>query len=140
MQRLIATCRMTRSPIKVVCFTEWSHDEIATRRLFRPHLSRWDFEAYGLCIDRKWLQQRAARPVIYGDEECWRQLSSHQRPFFQLSHSKCGVAWSVEREWRHLGDIDLRELTPQQAIVFVRFESEISAVSLESRWPVICGS
>ncbi len=140
MQRLLATRRLIRSPINVVCFTEWSPEQIVIRRRFRQHLSRWDFEGYGLCIDRNWLQQQGARPAIYGDQECWRRLSSRERPFFQLAHSKSGVAWRVEREWRHLGDVDLRELSPRQAIVFVRFEAEISLVSLESRWPVVCAS
>ncbi len=82
MQRIIATNRLTRGE-PVVCFTERRLGELARYRRYRPHLARWDFEPYGICIDRKWLCQRQTRPVIYGDDRRWARLSSDEQPFFQ---------------------------------------------------------
>ena len=118
--------------------------ELPTLRQFRTHRSRWDFEPFGLCVDRQWLHDRGARPVIYGDEVTWQGLPDADRPFFQLTHptdratesSAPAIDWSVEREWRHVGDLDLRELKPDQALVFVpRFEAAMRLADV-SPWPI----
>ena len=138
MQRLLASCRMTRSQTSVVSFSARDPHEFPSRRVFRHHLQRWDFEGYGICVDRDWLQQRGARPVIYGDQQTWDRLDVRQQPFFQLATSRSGVAWTTEREWRHPGDVDLSELAPFQAKVFVPSAQAVETISLYSRWRVIC--
>ncbi len=84
MQRIIATRRLTRGSIGVVCLTERTCTELGRYRTFRAHQQRWDFEPFGICLDRQWLEQRGARPVIYGDDGTWKCLPHAQRPFFQL--------------------------------------------------------
>src|SRR5690606_1588616 len=90
MQRLIATNRLTRSVAKVVCFTACPLVDFLRRRTFRSMHARWDFEPYGVCIDRQWLIHHGARPVIYGDEATWRQMADDDRPFFQHRGTAAG--------------------------------------------------
>ncbi len=143
-QRLLASPRTNRGGHAVVCFTAVPLLDLPSLRQFRTHRSRWDFEPFGLCLDRQWLHDRGARPVIYGDEATWQSLPDADRPFFQLTHptdrakesSAQLIDWSVEREWRHVGDLDLRELKPDQALVFVpRFAAAMRMAEV-SPWPI----
>ena len=143
-KRLLASPRTIRGGHPVVCFTAVPLLELPSLRQFRTHRSRWDFEPFGLCVDRQWLHDRGARPVIYGDESTWQRLPDAERPFFQLTHptdratesSAPAIDWSVEREWRHVGDLDLRDLKPDEALVFVpRFEAAMRLADV-SPWPI----
>ena len=84
-QRIVATHRLTRGAVGVVCFTARRLPELLQFRAFRRHHRRWDFEPYGICVERRWLERRGARPVIYGDDQLWQQLSTADQPFFQLA-------------------------------------------------------
>ena len=54
------------------------------------------------------LTTQGAREVIYGDEAVWKDLSKSDRPFYQkIGSNETSIDWSVEQEWRVLGDIDL---------------------------------
>jgi hypothetical protein len=140
-RRLIATGQLVRGEQEVVCFTEVPLAEMPDRRSYRSHLARWDFEPYGVCILRDWLQQAGARPVQYGDEEDWLQLPENERPFFQkrLSHCPSGevIDWTIEREWRHPGDVDLSTLAADEALVFVPTMTEARQLAAISPWPVM---
>ena len=143
-QRLLASRRTIRGGNPVVCLTAVPLLDLPNLRQFRTHRTRWDFEPFGLCIRRDWLQDRGTRPVVYGDEQTWLSLSESDRPFFQLSHhadsdgeaASPPIDWSVEQEWRHEGDLDLRDLPPDQGLVFVpRFEAVVRLAEV-SRWPM----
>ena len=56
--RLIASSEFVRGETPVVSLTAVPLGEIRTLRTYRSHLSRWDFEPYGICIRRDWLQRR----------------------------------------------------------------------------------
>jgi hypothetical protein len=141
MRRLIATSRLTRGPVNVVSFTARPLQEFASRRQFRSHQMRWDFEPYGVAIARQWLEQRGARPVIYGDEATWRDLSPALQPYFQLSHTRgrgrAAMDWTSEAEWRHIGDVDLSDLPTADGFVFVPDGEEAEQIATVSRWPVV---
>lgn len=135
-RRLMASGQTIREGHRVVSFTACPLKDLLSLHRFRAHRVRWDFEPYGLCIRREWLQNRGARPVIYGDDNCWESLSESDRPFFQIAIGATVIDWSVEREWRHLGDLDLTELTSEDALLFVPdFEAAKSVAKLIS-WPV----
>ena len=149
-QRLIASARTAREGVRVVSFTASPLSHLPNLRRFRPHRSRWDFEPFGLCLRRSWLEERGARPVIYGDEVTWRDLDTNDRPFFQLAHSRPSVSaeataeeqisaqidWTIEREWRHIGDLDLSQLPRECGLVFVPNYATARRIASVSSWPV----
>ena len=134
---IMASNDLTRSPRRVVCFSDLSFEALQQRRVFRPHLSRWDFEPYGLAIRKSWLEQQGARAAIYGDEAVWDSLEESDRPFFQLNQKESSVDWSLEEEWRIIGDVDLRNVPADQAAVFVPTIDAANQVAEFSRWPVV---
>ncbi len=140
-RELIATGTLIRGGVRMVCFTEVSLEELPRLRSFRSHLSRWDFEWYGICIDRTWIAARGGRPVRYGERDEWILLSAEERPYFQprFSRTRGGriIDWSIEREWRHAGDLSLDQLPAEAALVFVPEVGEARKIAPISPWPVI---
>jgi hypothetical protein len=136
-RKLLATAATVRGTTPVVSFTEVPLDELPALRAFRPHLARWDFEPYAFCVRRQWLAARGARPVVYGDENLWNALSNRDRPLFHKSvTARGGTDWSREREWRHVGDVDLEALPPLAGLVCVPTRDEAEHMARLSRWPV----
>ncbi|HMP77855.1 MAG TPA: hypothetical protein PKD54_00245 [Pirellulaceae bacterium] len=139
-ERVMASRYLIRSQQPVVCFTEQPVNLFPSLRVFRPHLSRWDFESYGIAIRREILKAMGGGPVMYGDDSLWRELSVDERPFFQIAQSQRSgkwVDWQVEKEWRVVGDVNLRWVRGDDAFVFVKMLSEVPLVQPYSRWPVI---
>jgi hypothetical protein len=139
-QRLIATARTIRGATPVVSFTAVPLAELHRLRVFRPHRGRWDFEPYGICISRDWLQQQGAHAVHYGDDQLWESLPSADRPFFQLRRTRrvagtAAIDWTVEDEWRVVGDVDLTGISDDGAMLFVPSQAEAQEIAQVSRWP-----
>lgn len=135
-ERLVATSQLVRGDVPVVSFTAVPLAELPQMRAFRSHLGRWDFEPYGIAVRRGWLESRRARAVRYGDEALWNSLAIDQQPFFQNNDGQLEVDWSLEREWRHVGDVDLTDLSSDDAVIFVPSDVEAQRVAAISRWPV----
>ena len=139
-RRLLASAESIRGDSAVVCFSGIPLANLTTRRVFRAHRGRWDFEPYGICIRQQWLKQHGARPVIYGDEEDWQSLKPSDRPFFQQATSVqrdgSEIDWATEREWRHLYSLDLSDLSKHDAFLFVPGPSEARQLASISTWPV----
>ena len=142
LRHLRASSRFIRGGFQVVCLTQTPLVELPRLRQFRIHRTKWDFEPFGLCIHRAWLQERGARPVIYGDEAKWDQLAEADRPFYQFVNrtdqddERHIIDWTVEQEWRHVGDLDLQTLPRESAYVFVPNFEAARAISRISPWPV----
>jgi len=139
-QRLLASRQGIRGGFRMISFTAVPVMELSERRIWRTHRGRRDFEPFGLCFRRAALEHFGVRPVHYGDDELWMQLADADRPWFQLQYSTVGTAaidWSIEREWRIEGDLDLSLFGPADLFLFC--DSRESAASLESisRWPVL---
>ena len=128
---------LTRDPRPVVCFSDVTFEELKELRTFRPHLSRWDFEPFGVAIRKNWLIDQGAAAVVYGDEMVWESLPDDQRAFFQLNDPKGKVDWSVEREWRILGDLDLRKVPIDAAVAFVKSVEDANEIAAFCRWPIV---
>ena len=136
-QKLIASGESIRGSYPVVSFTEIPLRELSDHRVFRPHRGRWDFDRYGICVDRQWLISSGVRPVIYGNEENWVHLNDRDKPFFQLRESKDGkIDWTSEREWRTNQSVDLSTLPPECGVVFVPTTEDANHIASISRWPV----
>ena len=141
-QKLLATDAAIRGGHQVVCFSATPLARWSSLRTYRAHRSRWDFEPYGICIKRKWLEQHGARPVIYGDNDDWKQLAEHQRPFFQhrFGHKSSRTTrwdWSIEQEWRYPANLSLKKLPTWAGFVFVPSREQASSLANYSRWPVV---
>jgi hypothetical protein len=113
---------------------------LVQRRTFRSHLGRWDWEPYGLLLHRDALKYLKIEPVVYGDEADYGQLPTQHRTLFQPSQSTTGkgsIDWREEREWRHVGDLDLSNLNPAHVICFVATRQEAIGLSRYCDWPVV---
>ncbi len=139
-QRLRASSSITRTSSRCVSFSAVPLLPLLSRRIFRSHLGRWDWKPYGLLIQAKLLETLGTRPVIYGDEGDYNRLKSDDRPFFQPERGRSGNSdthWSLEREWRWLGDLNLRQLPVTGILAFVRTRAEAHVLSRVSPWPVL---
>jgi hypothetical protein len=136
---LLASNDLTRDRRPVTCFSAMSLGDLVEKRVFRAHLSRWDFEPYGIAFSPSVLKRQFnARSVVYGDEATWDSLSTNDQPFFQTRQTKTGkIDWRDEKEWRVLGDVDLSQVGPNDAIVFVGRGSDVAAIAELSIWPVV---
>ena len=141
MRRLVASNESIRGQTPVVSFTEVPLDELHQLRVFRPHRGRWDFEPYGICVRREWIHNCGGRPVQYASRDVWDSLSVSERLYYQLdlSVTKAGkeIDWTVEQEWRVIGDLMLDTLPSQDAFIFVPNEKEAAELEKVSPWPVI---
>jgi len=138
MQRLLATHESIRDSTPVVSFTGAQLDELSEMRTFRSHRGRWDFEPYGIAIDRHALIHAGAREVIYGDDPTWDAMAAEERPLFQrVGQAPGAIDWSVEKEWRVIGDVDLLQIEPDKAVVFVPSQDEAEQLARISRWPIV---
>lgn len=176
-QRLRASRRLVRGDTPVVSLTARPLDAFASLRRFQRHLGRWDFNPFGISLQREWLRLQGARPVQYGDQRVWERLAEEQRPFFQCSRipivphdrdersnqvrsgasdsaelgdgpthsgdagcrddSPATADWTLEEEWRHVGDIDLSLAPPDVVRVFVGDSRSARAVSEFSPWTIV---
>ena len=140
-RKLVATAEFVRGESRVVSFSEKPLPDLLAQRVFRSHLSRWDFEPYGICVDRYLIAQFAARPVIYGSESDFEQLAEVDRPFFQKTSAaddaaQPGIDWTIEQEWRLIGDLSLSRIPPYKAFAFVPTWEEAEFVAQFSRFPI----
>ena len=138
-RRILASNQLTRDRRSVTCLSDMTLKEMVTKRVFRAHLSRWDFEPYGIAFQRNvFLRKFGARPVVYGGEAEWQSMAEDEKPYFQMRKSTSAkIDWQTEKEWRVIGDLDLNLVGPDDAVVFVARESEIETLAGLSIWPVI---
>ncbi|MES2788564.1 MAG: hypothetical protein V4719_03010, partial [Planctomycetota bacterium] len=142
-RRLIGSGRTIRGGYPMVSFTAAPVRELPGLRCFRTHRAHWDFEPYAISIRRDVLERRGVLPAIYGGESVWNDLTESQRPFFQFRGDSADVAggtrshdWSIEREWRHLGDLDLSDLQPDELTVLVPNAEAARCLQPYSPWPL----
>lgn len=127
--------RLTRGQQRVVSFTECLPQELESVVSWRKGLIRWSFEPYGIAVRKSILMDRGARRVIYGGEEIFRKLPDPDKPFFQLIKQK-GHEWSVEKEWRVAGDLDLLDVPRSHVVVIVPTREEAIAIANRHDVPV----
>ena len=150
-RRLRASSAAIRGGQPVVCFSARPLEQLATLRRYQRHRRRWDFEPYGLAIRREWLEAQGARPVRYGDDTLWESLADAERPWFQRQTTRARRSaphpptrltlpttdWTVEDEWRAVGDVDLSTLSADAAVLFVAEDRDADRLRLITRWPIV---
>ncbi len=136
-RRLIASNKLIRGNKGVVSLTECLPWELAKLVKWRPGLFRWTFEPYGIALNKAKLESFGARRVVYGEDYQFRFLQDEDIPFFQ----SCGHGennWREEKEWRHLGDMDLNQFEPEDVIIFVYTKEEAKELQNEFPFQVMC--
>ena len=140
-RRVRASAKLLRTSAAAVSFTAVDLPELMARRRYQSHLGRWDWEPYGVMIRRDVLAQLGARPVIYGDDDLFEQLSADDRPYFQPAHRRSARMeqehWQAEEEWRLLDDVRLAQLPADSVLLFVQFQTEAQSLATFCPWPVI---
>ena len=136
-QRLVATSTLKPGVRATVSFSACSLAELMASRRFESHLSRWDWEPYGLMISSHWLSSLGCQPVRYCLKAEMQRLSVEESTFAQVySDTGNGRDWRVEREWRVADDVRLHPLPFSQGTVFVSSIDEAHRISHLSRWPI----
>lgn len=138
-QRILASPAAIRGATPVVCLTAVPVDRWPEMRVYRQHRRRWDFLPFAIAMRLDWLLQKGARQVIYGDEHDWQSLLPAWRPFFQKARSLQGtteIDWSLEKEWRVVGNIDLSELESEDGFILVPDALTARRLAPLCRWPV----
>ena len=138
-QQILASPAAIRQATPVVCLTAVPVDQWPKMRVYRQHRRRWDFLPFAIAMRLDWLVQKGARQVIYGEEHDWQSLRPACRPFFQKACSLQGITridWSLEQEWRVVGDIDLAELDSEDGFVLVPDPQTARRLAPLCRWPI----
>jgi hypothetical protein len=141
-KRLVGTAEMTRGDSSMVCWSEQPLLDFLSQRAWRSHLSRWDYEPFGICVRRERLESQGAKPVIYGDDSTWQSMTESERPWFQAAESRSRSGeliadWRLEKEWRVPIAVDLSQIQWADALVFVETPQQADALNRFSPWPVV---
>jgi hypothetical protein len=133
--RIRASAEKIRDSVPAIGFTEC--DPAASLAMMRwlPKRVNWNFEPYGVAIKTEAARRIGIRPVIYGTGHEYENLPDSEKQYFQSSGEKNDVDWSREREWRHIGDLDLRRL-PVEDLLFIAWrKSEAEMLREMTRCP-----
>ena len=125
-KKIRASSEKIREKSKVVGFSSASPNRIIEMMRWCPKKVNWNFEPYGIAIDKEYAASIGIKPVLYGDDKDYAHLAECEKPFFH-GRGRETVDWTAEQEWRHLGDLDL-SIIPQDKIsyfVWNRQEAEI---------------
>ncbi|KLU04976.1 hypothetical protein RISK_002969 [Rhodopirellula islandica] len=127
MRRLIAGATTSKSEHRVVCLSAVPLPELLRRRTFRSHVSRWDYEPFGIAIRRSAATAMGVRPVVYGPAAVRDGLPAEERYRYQAEGRDQG--WTAENEWRSLGDVDLDSLDANDVCVFVPDQADAQVIA-----------
>jgi hypothetical protein len=127
-----------RDAAYVVSFTEVPLLQFRSRRVYRRHRRRHDFEPFGIAVRRDVLKKLGARPVTYGPATRKDALTSDDAVWHQPAKDHSGkIDWRAEREWRLPANLRLDELPAQSVCVFVNSPDEVEVVRSVCDWPVV---
>jgi len=124
--------KMIKGGEPVISFTNTNFTNVFKLIQYRNTLGHWNFESYGIGFHKALLKSIGARSVSYGKKEKYLELSEEDKPYFQYSaitadpnRKKISSYWSIEGEWRILGDLDFASII-QEAIFIVptKFEAD----------------
>ena len=107
--RLVASAVASKRETPVVCFSRRRVDDLISRRTFRSHLGRWDYEPYGIVIRANVAEQLGIEPVRYYHR---REDLDPKVPSYLTHPIGTTFDWREEREWRTDRDLHLQTLSP----------------------------
>lgn len=134
-KRLRASSRHYRKDVSAVAFSALKPTEVAQLMKWRARYREMTFEPYGIAIDNGTAERIGIRKVIYGNPEMYTYLEEEDKLYFQ-SMGKKGY-WLPEREYRHIGDVDLSAIPETSITAIVWKRNEIDAARQLFRGKVV---
>lgn len=107
----------------VVCFTDCEPETIVARRRWLNHLARWNFEPYGLALQRSFLFTRGVQPVRYASSFVDSGLDQNRQWLYQKCRSG-HQDWTGEQEWRLPGHLTFRDIALNKLLAIVPSDDE----------------
>ncbi len=115
-KRIFAGDKHARRGVRFVSLTELPPSEAVQLMKWQSRQMRYTFEPYGVAIKKDAARAFGVRKVIYGESRSYKHLPENDKPYFQpIGKSD----WRRESEWRHLGDITLRDFDREDLIFIV---------------------
>ncbi len=115
--KIRASGSLIRGKYPVVSFTEVPPKHLENIRKWRRGFSRWSFEPYAIVFRKQSLEEIGAKKVIYGTSNEFYQLPQEEKHLFQVRQTQ-DVVWSIEKEWRMKGDVEIRRFSsPEYAFM-----------------------
>jgi hypothetical protein len=123
---LRASSRHYRRGISAAAFSSLRPTEAAALMRWRARYREMAFEPYGVAIRKDYADMIGIREVIYGAAKSGDALSAELRPYFQSAGTK--GYWVPEKEFRHIGDVDLKSIPDKNLIAVVWKREEIGEI------------
>jgi hypothetical protein len=119
--RIRATAKHYREGVSAVAFSSLRPGEAIGLMKWRTRYREMSFEPYGVAIRKSYAETIGIRKVFYGNPDMYHYLEERDRPYFQ----SVGVKgyWVPEREYRHVGDVNL-SLVPEENIVVIVWKKD----------------
>jgi hypothetical protein len=122
--RIVASSKHIRDGAATVAFSLQPPVEMIPLMRWRARYRQMSFEPYGIGIPVEMAEDLGIRRVKYidstGDPE--RKKDNIVRWLTQSSGKRSD--WSVEKEYRHRGDLDLSDIPPEKLLLICRTEDE----------------
>jgi len=109
-----------------VAFSALKPSEAVGLMKWRARYQEMTFEPYGIAIEKSFAEKLGVKKVFYGNAEMYQYLEEDNRPYFQNIGTK--GFWLPEKEYRHIGDVDLSLIPHDKMRVIVWKKEEISGV------------
>jgi hypothetical protein len=120
-QILRASPRHYHKGISAVAFSALPPTKAIRLMQWRSRYHEMTFEPYGIAIEKSTAAELGIRGVFYGNPEMHQYLEKEDQPYFQGIGTK--GFWMPEKEYRHLGDIDLN-LIPSDKLKVIVWQKE----------------
>ncbi len=134
-RRLRASSRHQRQGIWAVAFSAQPPSEAIKLMTWRARYREMTFEPYGLAIESSLADKLEIRRVFYGNPDMYGYLEPENRDYFQSLGLKGN--WMPEREYRHLGDVDVRSIPSGRLIAVVLYPEDVDTVRRVHDGPVL---
>lgn len=125
-KKLRASSMHYRKGMAAVAFSALKPSEAVRLMRWRARYRGMTFEPYGIAVERLFAEGFGVKKVFYGRAEMYQYLEEENRPYFQNIGTK--GFWLPEKEFRHIGDVDLNLIPPDKFKVIVRLKEEIADV------------
>jgi len=125
-KRLRASAGHYRRKFPAVSFSALVPSQAAALMKWRARYRQMTFEPYGVAMDISSAETYGVRKVIYGEPGDFVSLALEDKPYFQ-THGRKGN-WDPEKEWRHIGELDLSHIRQECLKAVVWKKEEISRI------------